>query len=105
MYSTRRSSETPPMILTGTCPACGDLLTLRQPKTGAAFVGCSTWPRCKFRSHYDATLNQLRNEVERLCAALTIEKMQRAVAITAMQPGVYDAKPSPAMHHGVRAKL
>jgi ssDNA-binding Zn-finger/Zn-ribbon topoisomerase 1 len=88
MYSTRPASETPAYILTATCPACGYPLTLRQPKTGAAFVGCSTWPRCEFRSHYDASLNQLRDEVERLRAALTIEKMQRSAATRAVQQEV-----------------
>jgi len=87
MYSNQHSSETPAYILTATCPACGHPLTLRQPKTGAAFVGCSAWPHCEFRSHYDVSLNQLRDEVERLRAALTIEKMQRA-AITAVQQEV-----------------
>ena len=87
MYSTRRSSETPPMILTGTCPACGDLLILRQPKTGAAFVGCSTWPRCTFRSAYDEFLHRLRDENARLRAEVTLLQMQRA-ASTAMQQEV-----------------
>jgi len=87
MYSTRRSSETPPMILTGTCPACGDLLALRQPKTGAAFVGCSTWPRCAFRSAYDEFLHRLRDENARLRAEVTLLQMQRA-ASTAMQQEV-----------------
>ena len=88
MYSTRHSSEPPAYILTASCPACGHPLTLRQPKTGAAFVGCSPWPRCAFRSHYDTKLNQLRDEVERLRAALTIEKMQRSAAITTVQQEV-----------------
>jgi ssDNA-binding Zn-finger/Zn-ribbon topoisomerase 1 len=88
MNNSRYSSEKPAYILTASCPACGHPLTLRQPKTGAAFVGCSTWPRCAFRSHYDASLNQLRDEVERLRAALTIEKMQRSAAITTVQQGV-----------------
>jgi hypothetical protein len=51
-------------------------------------VGCSTWPRCEFRSAYDASLNQLRDEVERLRAALTIEKMQRSAATMAVQQEV-----------------
>jgi ssDNA-binding Zn-finger/Zn-ribbon topoisomerase 1 len=88
MQCTQNSAKTPAYILTASCPACGHPLTLRQPKTGAAFVGCSTWPRCEFRSAYDASLNQLRDAVERLRAALTIEKMQRAAAATAVQQEV-----------------
>jgi ssDNA-binding Zn-finger/Zn-ribbon topoisomerase 1 len=85
MYSTRHSAKTPAYILTADCPACGNPLTLRQPKTGAAFVGCSTWPRCEFRSAYDGVLHRLRDENARLRAEVTLLQLQRAVAVTAVQ--------------------
>ena len=80
--------ETPAYILTASCPACGHPLTLRQPKTGAAFVGCSTWPRCAFRSAYDKVLHQLRDENARLRAEVTLLQMQRSAVTAAVQQGV-----------------
>src|SRR5712691_4829261 len=79
MYFNRHSSETPTYILTSSCPACGHPLTLRHPKTGEPFVGCSAWPRCAFRSAYDEVLHRLRDENARLRAEVTLLQMRAPI--------------------------
>lgn len=56
-----------PYRMTKTCPSCGEHLVLRQNwRSGEKFVGCNSYPRCKFHESFD----QRYQEVLEHCANL-----------------------------------
>ena len=45
------------------CADCGSAMTLRRNReSGDAFLGCRSYPRCKYTERYDETLGELLAE-------------------------------------------
>jgi ssDNA-binding Zn-finger/Zn-ribbon topoisomerase 1 len=77
MYSTRLTSETPPLALTGICPLCDSALVMRKARRDqSTYIGCTNYPHCTYSSEYDEALQQLRDQLARAEAEAALLRLQ-----------------------------
>jgi len=70
-----------PAVLTGTCPLCDSRLHVRNRHSdGAPFIGCSSFPGCRYTSDYDVTLESIYDEMDELRRKLNDAKQCDAAA-------------------------
>lgn len=64
----------PAMTLVGHCPDCGKPLRVRSNRQdGSAFVGCSSWPDCRFAAPVLEALAEPLAELERAAKGANAE--------------------------------
>ena len=51
--------------VTAPCPWCGDALRIVAHKEGGTFIGCSSFPECRFRASRDRQLEEAILEAAR----------------------------------------
>ena len=59
--------------LAGDCPSCGgDLVVRHRNRDHGRFLGCRSYPRCRWTGNYDAALEELDATINRLQADLAL---------------------------------